>query len=125
MPPEPHDRLKEARVQAGYESAAAACRGFGWNSVTYGKHENGERGISLKNAIKYGEALRVSAIWLLTGTDPAELKLTTEERSVLAKYRLLHTQARKAVHDLCDAFLAPRPGETTETVRLIPPRRRR
>lgn len=60
-------RLKEARAEAGYETATDAARAFGWNENTYRSNENGQRGPGRKSAIKYARAFRVSVDWLLTG----------------------------------------------------------
>lgn len=61
------DRLRQARLDRGFETARAACDRFGWNLSTYQQHENGTRGISRAAAMKYGKALRVSPSWLLIG----------------------------------------------------------
>ena len=66
---EPCDRLKQIRVNAGFETSADATRSHGWNENTYRSHENGERGIKPQVAKKYARAYRISASWLLTGED--------------------------------------------------------
>lgn len=70
MATEPHDRLRQARLRAGYETAKSAAKAFGWNPDTYKQHENGLRGLRPQVAIKYGRTLRVSPAWLLTGENP-------------------------------------------------------
>lgn len=69
-----HDRLKQARTDAGYETAQDAAQAFGWNPVTYRSHEAGDRGIKKAVAEKYARALRVSFDWLFLnrGTSSAE-----------------------------------------------------
>lgn len=64
---QPCERLKAAREQAGYETAADAARAFGWQTVTYRHHENGTRGFKRDAAIQYARALRVSPEWILFG----------------------------------------------------------
>lgn len=65
----PADRLRRARIDAGYPDAASAARAFGWNEHTYKSHENGTRGLKLFVARKYAQAFRnTSAAELLTGT---------------------------------------------------------
>lgn len=64
--PEAAIRLEQARAARGFESAAAACKYFGWNYVSYTQHEAGIRGIP-RAAEKYAKAFRVGAGWLLTG----------------------------------------------------------
>lgn len=62
------DRLKKARIAAGYESAAAAARAMGDVSrFTYSQHENATRGIPRDAAIRYARFFGVSVEWLLTG----------------------------------------------------------
>lgn len=41
---EASDRLKKARIDAGFRTAADACRQFRWTPTTYMGHENGSRG---------------------------------------------------------------------------------
>jgi len=66
-----HDRLRIARIKAGYETAADAARTFGWTIVSYTAHENGTRGLRPQVARAYANAFRVSDAWLLTGTGDA------------------------------------------------------
>ncbi|MBS7535084.1 helix-turn-helix domain-containing protein [Ancylobacter sonchi] len=61
------ERLRRAREEAGYRSAAEAARAFGWNEVTYRAHENGVRGLKREAVDKYAGAFRVSPVWLWSG----------------------------------------------------------
>lgn len=61
-------RLREARTNAGYATAADACEAFGFKYATYAGHENGSRGIKGDALKRYARAFRVSLEWLLTGT---------------------------------------------------------
>lgn len=63
------DRLRKARIKAGYESAAAAARAFGWQASTYAAHENGTRGIKLETLEIYAKKYRVPLEWLTHGID--------------------------------------------------------
>jgi phage repressor protein C with HTH and peptisase S24 domain len=69
------ERLKQARIDAGYDSAQDAADAFGWNAPAYRHHENGTRGFGADAAKKYGKAFRVRAGWLLgldhVAKDPA------------------------------------------------------
>lgn len=58
-------RLRDAREQAGFGTAADAMRAFDWPGV-YNQHENGTRGFS-KHAGKYASAYRVREEWLRYG----------------------------------------------------------
>lgn len=71
---EMHERLKKAREQAGYKTAAEAVRRFGWNLSTYRSHENGQRNIPRETAPDYARAFRVSPEWLLLGRGTAGKK---------------------------------------------------
>lgn len=63
------ERLKWARREAGYASAADFARRNGLTEVTYRAHENGLRGLSERTARRYAAALRgANWVWLLTGT---------------------------------------------------------
>jgi phage repressor protein C with HTH and peptisase S24 domain len=62
-----NERLKEARLRAGYRTATAAIVACGWSSSTYRAHENGQNGFKVEEAKLYGEAYRVSPSWLLLG----------------------------------------------------------
>lgn len=65
----PNDRLRKARIRAGFETPADAARRFGWNENTYKSHENGARGFKRDGAVEYARAFRVSPSWLLLGGD--------------------------------------------------------
>ena len=61
------DRLRRARIEAGYGSAADAARAFGWNVNTYSSNENGNAPFSKSAAVRYARAFRVELDWLVTG----------------------------------------------------------
>ncbi|WP_276200603.1 S24 family peptidase [Chelatococcus sp. XZ-Ab1] len=61
------DRLRRARIEAGFSSAMGAAKRFGWSPSTYAAHENGQNRFDEKAARKYAEAFKTSAAWLLTG----------------------------------------------------------
>ena len=63
------ERLKWARKQAGYVTAADFARQHRLTEVTYRAHENGLRGLSERMARRYAAALQgASWVWLLTGS---------------------------------------------------------
>lgn len=65
---EPKDRLKEARMKAGFDSPTDASRSLrDINQNTLISHENGNRDISRKAAEKYGQAFGVDPGWILYG----------------------------------------------------------
>jgi len=59
-------RLRQARIAAGFKSAAEAAARFGWPYATYSQHERGQAGIP-RAAADYAKAFKVSEAWLLTG----------------------------------------------------------
>ncbi len=63
----PNDRLRKAREDARYTTAAEASRALGVNRFTYCQHENGLRPIPRDAAIRYARFFNVSVGWLLTG----------------------------------------------------------
>lgn len=67
---DPATKLRQLRIAAGFESAAAAARRYGWPLNTYKSHENGMRPISKKAAVKYANAYKVLAGWLLYDSGP-------------------------------------------------------
>ncbi|MDA9521666.1 hypothetical protein XI06_15280 [Bradyrhizobium sp. CCBAU 11434] len=60
------ERLRAARKKAGFSSAMAAAKKFGWPASTYAAHENGQNEFSVDVAEKYARAFKVTASWLLT-----------------------------------------------------------
>jgi len=58
------DRLREARINAGYPSANHASISQGWSVKTYFKHEAGLKLFDIDAAKKYGKAFKVSSDYL-------------------------------------------------------------
>ena len=67
MSSESNDRLRQARKEAGYTSAAEFARAHRLSEETYRSHEKGRRGLTVSAAKQYGRILGVSQAWLLTG----------------------------------------------------------
>lgn len=61
------ERLRAARVHAGFKNATDAAERFGWEVVTYRSHENAIRGLRPTVANIYAKAFKVSNAWLMTG----------------------------------------------------------
>lgn len=61
------DRLRQARIDAGYSSASEAARAFGFKIPTLTSHENDTRDFDDKTARQYARAFRVSVEWLVFG----------------------------------------------------------
>ena len=61
------DRLREARIAAGYQSIASAARQFRFHKQNLRDHEAGDRNVSPEQAQTYAKAFKVEAQWLLFG----------------------------------------------------------
>jgi len=57
-------RLREARLAKGFETAAAAAEAFGWNRNTYASNENGNAPFSYRRAKDYAAAFGIRPEWL-------------------------------------------------------------
>jgi hypothetical protein len=66
----PAGRLKTARIDAGYSSAAEFASANGLVVPTYRSHENGARDLSREAAKKYSKILGVTVGWLLNAEGP-------------------------------------------------------
>jgi transcriptional regulator with XRE-family HTH domain len=64
------ERLRDARVARGFETAAAAADAFGWNRNTYASNENGNAPFSYRKAKDYAAALGVRPEWLYDAAGP-------------------------------------------------------
>jgi len=58
------ERLRFARKEAGYESAAEAADAMDIPVPTYQAHENGSRGFRIKSATRYANFFQINAVWL-------------------------------------------------------------
>lgn len=65
-------RLKFARANAGYESAAEAADAMDIKEPTYQAHENGTRGITRKNLVRYAKFFHVNLDWLADNKGPVK-----------------------------------------------------
>ena len=63
----PSDRLKQARIRRGFESAADAARALQMSEPTVRAHENGTRKLRWDVAQRYARAYGVDATWLMDG----------------------------------------------------------
>jgi phage repressor protein C with HTH and peptisase S24 domain len=61
---ERQDRLRQARIAAGFARASDAAQRFGWNENTYKSNENGNAPFSFRKAKDYAQAFGVRAEWL-------------------------------------------------------------
>jgi len=64
---ERHERLRQARIAAGFKTQVDAVRRHGWNPNTYKSNENSNAPFSYDQAVEYGKAFKVRAEWLYSG----------------------------------------------------------
>jgi transcriptional regulator with XRE-family HTH domain len=64
------ERLREARLARGFDTAAAAADAFGWNRNTYASNENGNAPYSFRKAKDYAAAFGVRPEWLYDAAGP-------------------------------------------------------
>lgn len=69
-----HERLRQARENAGFATASEAARRFNWTDSTYRHHENGTREFRRPTAEDYAKAFRVPVEWLLFGKGEPDKK---------------------------------------------------
>lgn len=64
---DPAERLRIARLRAGFETGKDAAEALGFPVSTYLGHENGSRGFPAKKAEIYARKFKVREQWLLYG----------------------------------------------------------
>ncbi len=76
------DRLRRARIAAGYRTVADAAEAFGWKEAAARHHENGTRQYyDIKAALRYARAFRVDVNSLLgTASETAPVQSPTAEQ---------------------------------------------
>jgi hypothetical protein len=66
-----NDRLRKARMAAGWKSARQAALKFHWRESTYASHENGQTDpVPSESAKQYADAFGTTDIWILHGIGP-------------------------------------------------------
>ena len=64
------ERLRIARLRAGFTTGKEAAEAMGFPVSTYLAHENGSRGYPAGKAATYARKFKVPEVWLLYGTGP-------------------------------------------------------
>lgn len=67
---DPAERLRIARLRAGFATGKEAAEAMGFPVSTYLAHENGSRGYPAKKAYTYARKFKVREQWLLYGVGP-------------------------------------------------------
>ena len=99
------ERLRQARQEAGYETAAAAIERFGFKKSAYINHENGERGLRPAVAAKYARAFKVNVTWLLYGTGDKSGTISQEQIELLDRFNCLPSSDQAMVVRMIDTLL--------------------
>lgn len=61
------DRLRQARLDAGFANADDFCARYNIPPVLYEEHESGERAIKVSSAQLYCHLLSITLNWLMLG----------------------------------------------------------
>ena len=64
---EKYERLRKAREDAGFTSAAKAAEALGLAASTYRAHENGQNDFDFIEAQRYAKKFNVDSLWLFAG----------------------------------------------------------
>lgn len=67
------ERLKQARLDAGFAKVTDATRAFGWNYSAYRAHESGQNGVKPAEIEEYAKAYGTTAAHLQFGLDGAHI----------------------------------------------------
>lgn len=96
-----HERLKAARVHAGFESATDAAKALGVPYPTYAGHENGSSGFPAEKGTLYARRFKVNFEWLMNGrgpmVSPAHLDPEENLRFALLEYGVPEPDLDRAV----------------------------
>lgn len=79
---EKSDRLRQARINAGYSSATAAARALSLSVSTYTAHENGQNDFDVDQARHYAKTFKTTAGWLLLGVNAPEIGIDDQLREI-------------------------------------------
>jgi phage repressor protein C with HTH and peptisase S24 domain len=108
-----YERLKKARIEAGFKSGTEAAAAMGVSVATYNAHENGHRGLTVRSAEKYADRFSVRTSWLLTEEEPMRYAANEEESEAWEKQRIADT-----AHVAWGTYIpgTPLPGGTPSTL---------
>lgn len=78
---EKHERLRQARIEAGYRYASDAANALGVTASTYRAHENGQNDFDLDYAKLYGKKFGVNPLWILDNQSQESVVADTSDVS--------------------------------------------
>jgi len=79
----PGERLRRARIDAGYRSASSAAKLHGWTISTFIAHENGQNHFDAAQAEIYAKAFKTQAEFLMFGRNINSTALPGIDRQLL------------------------------------------
>lgn len=112
-------RLRQARIDKGFETAAAAADAFGWSRNTYASNENGNAPFSYRRAKEYAAAFGVSAEWLYDAAGPMHGAAVTGLVPVIGHVGANPDGTVLFAHGQDPAELAPIPPGGTDRARAL------
>ena len=96
----PAERLRIARIRAGFETAKEAAEAMGFPVSTYLAHENGSRGYPASKAFTYARKFKVREQWLLYGVGPAPGETDAPKAEVVNIWDRLDPSAQREALDI-------------------------
>lgn len=94
------DRLKQARIEAGYDTARAAAEALGLPEQTYYPLERGDTGFS-RRAPVLAHFFGVNLRWLVTGNGPMK---RAQKEPFLEKFERLPPDRQTQILDMIEFF---------------------
>lgn len=99
------ERLRDARIKAGFETAKSASSFYGWNEYTYRSNENGNKPYGKALARAYATAFKTTVGYLLYGELGFTPIIHDDEFDLMEKYRSLDPVKQRLVRELVDSLL--------------------
>ncbi|RAK66591.1 S24 family peptidase [Phenylobacterium kunshanense] len=112
-------RLRQARIDKGFDTAAAAADAFGWSRNTYASNENGNAPFSYRRAKEYAAAFGVAAEWLYDAAGPMHGASVTGLVPVIGHVGANPDGTVLFAHGQDPAELAPIPPGGTDMARAL------
>lgn len=113
------ERLRQARIGKGYETAAAAADAHGWSRNTFASNENGNAPFSYRRAKEYAAAFGVSAEWLYDAAGPMLAATASGLVPVIGQVGANPDGTVLYAHGQDPAELAPIPPGGTDQARAL------
>lgn len=113
------ERLRQARLGKGYETAAAAAEAHGWSRNTFASNENGNAPFSYRRAKEYAAAFGVSAEWLYDAAGPMLAATASGLVPVIGQVGANPDGTVLYAHGQDPAELVPIPPGGAETARAL------